>query len=208
MLYSNNNGKQSEKYTPVIDNNFEKVTASTLSKVLWIILVVLTLGLLLIKVITTKNYFKNLEMKINESASNIDIQLEKRYDTLTKLLASVKGHINLDKEIFTKIAAYRSGMTLDEKTQILNKVNSALAVQFENYPNLDASESIRTFNTELIMIEREIAASRRLYNSLVTRFNAEIYQWPNNVILANSDYQGIPLYVTDIEKRSDINVNF
>ena len=208
MLYSNNNGKQSEKYTPIIDNNFEKVTASTSSKVLWIILVVLTLGLLLIKVITTKNYFKKLEMKINESASNIDIQLEKRYDTLTKLLSSVKGHINLDKEIFTKIAAYRSGMTLDEKTQILNKVNSALALQFENYPNLDASESIRTFNTELIMIEREIAASRRLYNSLVTRFNAEIYQWPNNVILANSDYHGIPLYVTDIEKRSDINVNF
>lgn len=208
MIYSKNNGKQAEQYTPIIDNNLPKVTCSTIGKVFWIILIVLTFGLLLIKVVKTRNYFKDLEMRINESASNIDVQLEKRYDTLTKLMNSVKGHINLDKEIFTKIAAYRSGMTLDEKTQILNKVNGLLAMQIENYPNLDASESIRTFNTELIMIEREIAASRRLYNSLVTRFNAEIYQWPNNVILSSQDYQGIELYATSVEKRSDINVNF
>lgn len=116
----------------------------------------------------TKNYFKRLQIKINESAFNIDIQLQKRFDTLSKLATTTKNHVNFNKELFANIAAYHSGMNLNQKAECINKINSLLTMSIENYPNLDAKESIKTLNNESIMIEKEIAASRRLYNALVT----------------------------------------
>lgn len=66
-------------------------------------------------------------------------------------------------------------MNLNQKAECINKINSLLTMSIENYPNLDAKESIKTLNNESIMIEKEIAASRRLYNALVTEFNSNIY---------------------------------
>lgn len=206
MLYTGKEQSAAKNDTPSINNNLPIVTVSTLGKVMAIIFVyILTLG---IYPVVKLNYFKRMQIKINEAASNIDIQLEKRFNTLTKLVDSVKSHVKFDKDVFTTIAAYRSGMDINQKSQILGKINSALTMAFENYPNLGADESIRTLNTEIVMIEREIAAARRLYNSLVTQFNSEIYQWPNNAILSGKNYQGILLFVTDESKRQDVNTTF
>lgn len=206
MLYTGKEQPAAKNDTPSINNNLPIVTVSTLGKVMAIIFVyILTLG---IYPVVKNNYFKRMQIKINEAASNIDIQLEKRFNTLTKLVDSVKSHVKFDKDVFTTIAAYRSGMDINQKSQMLGKINSALTMAFENYPNLGADESIRTLNTEVVMIEREIAAARRLYNSLVTQFNSEIYQWPNNAILSGKNYQGILLFVTDESKRQDVNTTF
>lgn len=206
MLYTGKEQPATKNDTPSINNNLPIVTVSTLGKVMAIIFVyILTLG---IYPVVKNNYFKRMQIKINEAASNIDIQLEKRFNTLTKLVDSVKSHVKFDKDVFTTIAAYRSGMDINQKSQMLGKINSALTMAFENYPNLGADESIRTLNTEVVMIEREIAAARRLYNSLVTQFNSEIYQWPNNAILSGKNYQGILLFVTDESKRQDVNTTF
>lgn len=206
MLYTGKEQPAAKNDTPSINNNLPIVTVSTLGKVMAIIFVyILTLG---IYPVVKNNYFKRIQIKINEAASNIDIQLEKRFNTLTKLVDSVKSHVKFDKDVFTTIAAYRSGMDINQKSQMLGKINSALTMAFENYPNLGADESIRTLNTEVVMIEREIAAARRLYNSLVTQFNSEIYQWPNNAILSGKNYQGILLFVTDESKRQDVNTTF
>ena len=208
MLYDGKTSTSTTPHNPNVNNNLPIVTCSKSAKIIWIILIVLTFGLLYIKNIIAMNRFKEMQIKINESASNIDVQLQKRYDTLTKLVSSVKSHTNFNKDVFTTIAAYRSGMSLNEKSEALSKINSALTMAFENYPNLGADESIRTLNTESIMIEKEIAATRRLYNSLVSQFNSEIYQWPNNVILNGKNYSGIPLFVADETKRQDVKIEF
>lgn len=206
MLYTGKEQPATKNDTPSINNNLPIVTVSTFGKVMAIIFIyIFTLG---IYPVVKSNYFRKMQIKINEAASNIDIQLEKRFNTLTKLVDSVKSHVKFDKDVFTTIAAYRSGMDINQKSQMLGKINSALTMAFENYPNLGADESIRTLNTEIVMIEREIAAARRLYNSLVTQFNSEIYQWPNNAILSGKNYQGVLLFVTDESKRQDVNTNF
>ena len=208
MLYDGKQSSNNQPYNPNINNNLPVVTCSMGQKIMFIFLCCITLGLLSIMIITRKNYFKKLQIKINESASNIDVQLQKRFDTLSKLVASTKNHVNFNKELFTNIAAYRSGMDLNQKAECISKINSSLTMSFENYPELDAKESIRTLNNESIMIEKEIAASRRLYNALVTEFNSNIYIWPNNFILRNQNVSGIPLFVTEESKRKDIEINF
>lgn len=161
--------------------------------------------------ISKVNNLNQLQTKINESASGIDIQLEKRFDTLSKLVDAVKNQVNFNKEIYENIAKYRSNYhdrSLTEKTETLNKISSGLTMAFENYPTLGADDSIRKLMTEATMIEKEIAASRRLYNADVTKFNTLIYTFPLNVHLSKKGYHGLNLYKTEEFKKQDVSIKF
>lgn len=157
-------------------------------------------------------------MKINEAASNIEIQLSKRFDTLTKLVDTVKSHCQFSKETFENIAALRSNGSiykdasdfskLVNKSQTIENISRAINVAFENYPQLGADESVRSLRNEIIMIEKELAASRRLYNASTTMFNGEIYNFPTDVVISKKGYRAIPLFKVDEYKKVDVAVSF
>lgn len=86
------------------------------------------------------NKINQMQIKINESASDIDIQLQKRYDTLKKVSA-IESQIKFDKETLENIAALCSGYSKAntiKKDEILSKISSGLTMTFEQYPKLGA----------------------------------------------------------------------
>lgn len=211
MLYTGNEERNPKGHDTVVNNNLGPVTCTTGQKVFWIVMVIFTLGLLLIYRIVKLNDLNRKQIKINESASNIDVQLQKRFDTLSKLVSTVKSHTKFNKEVYETIAAYRSGSTKasnNEKAGMIDVISRGINVAFENYPELGADESIRKMMNEATMIEKEIAASRRLYNAEVTSFNQQIYVFPCNVIIAGKGYQGIPLFESNEASRSDVKLEF
>lgn len=234
LLNENKNVNSKEGYEPEVHNNLGKVKCSTGAKVGYWFIMIITLGLAyLFWGIPSQNKLKKMQMKINEAASGIDIQLEKRFDTLTKIVDAVKSQCKFDKETLENISALRSGANIynntnqsnaisestnkneiaqvkniNHKTSLIDKVNQGINVAFERYPNLGADDSIRTLINESIMIEKEIAASKRLYNSVATEFNSIIYTFPTNVLLSNKNYEAIPLCVASENKRKDVNVGF
>ncbi len=194
-------------------NNIGPVKATKGQKAGYIVSSCLTLGILpMTQNIGKVNYLKDLQNKINECASNIDVQLEKRFDTLTKIVDAVKSHTQFDKEVFENIAKFRSGNSganeLSEKQQAISTISRGINMAFENYPNLGADESVQRLITESSMIEKEIAASRRLFNATVTEFNSAINRWPTNVIAAKKGYTHLNLFVAEDEKRKDVSVKF
>ncbi len=208
MLYSGNE-PQAQEHRPNVNNNLAEVKCSMGAKIGFWFLVIITLGLFYIWKIKRSNEINRMQIEINESASGIDIQLEKRYDTLTKLVDAVKSQVKFDKETLENIAAMRSGFknsSAIEKDEITSKVYSGLTMAFENYPTLGADASFNKLMNESTMIEKEIAASRRLYNANVTRFNQLIYTFPTTVILDGKGYKGIPLFVTSNQKRQDVKL--
>jgi LemA protein len=64
------------------------------------------------------------------------------------------------------------GLVTQERTSA--SALSRLMATFENYPNLKTTDTIRDLMSSADYIEREIAASRRLYNSTALQFNQEI----------------------------------
>lgn len=157
------------------------------------------------------NQLNKTQLKINESASGIEVQLQKRFDTLNKLVDTVKGHVSFNKEIFENIAKYRSHMQtsdINEKVVSLDKISSGISLAFENYPNLGADESVQKLMNEIIIIEREIAAARRLYNSEVTAFNSTIYTFPMNVIVYKKGYSALNLFKGSEQSLKDVQIKF
>ncbi|MDE5599616.1 MAG: LemA family protein [Ureaplasma sp.] len=225
MLYT---GKEENNYkegfNPNVNNDIGPVKASTGAKIGFWILVIFTLGLFYIIYRPTKlNQLNKDQIQINNYASGIEIQLEKRYDTLTKLVDAVKSHTRFNQDVYEHISAFRSGINpysspnktaiqlandINTKQDLINKISGGIAMQFEQYPNLGADASISKLMNESIMIEKEIAAARRLYNSAVTEFNSSIYRFPACVLLDKRGYQAMPLFIASVQKKMDVNTSF
>lgn len=136
--------------------------------------------------IKAKQSLMQLEQKINVNASEIDNYMEQRVMILKNAVAIVDRAVKLDNETYTKIAAYRSGLTTQgNKDEIRNDVQqrldqsfTGLAMAFENYPELRAHETIADAMKQNNYLQREITASRTLYNDSINEWNRTIFMWP------------------------------
>jgi LemA protein len=143
----------------------------------------------LFKKIKAKNYFQQLEQKIQRNASQIDNYLEQRVVVLQNCAKLLDRAIDLDKSTFENIARYRSGSSDAEETRnevstSLDKLAASVNVAFENYPELEAHDQIADAMQQNMYLQREITAAREQYNDTVNAWNRDIFSWPTNQIVA------------------------
>ena len=139
--------------------------------------------------INAKNYFQQLEQKIQAEASNIDNYLEQRVQILQNVVGLVNRAVELDSAVMTAVAALRSGGQIDEtnRNQVVEQVNMAFGrifPQVEAYPELKAHNAIADAMQQNNYLQREITAARTVYNSRVTQWNTDIFSWPTKMIVA------------------------
>ena len=138
--------------------------------------------------ISAKNYFQQLEQRIQAEASNIDNYLEQRVQILQNVVGVVERAIELDKDVMKSVAALRSGMVNDQnRNEVNQQVSSAfnrLFPQVEAYPKLKAQNAIADAMQQNSYLQREITAARTVYNNRVTQWNTDIFSWPTKMIVA------------------------
>ncbi|MDR2369743.1 MAG: LemA family protein, partial [Mycoplasmataceae bacterium] len=143
----------------------------------------------------------------------IDVQLKKRRDTLIKLVDATQTSIKFEKSLLTDITRLRNvnvtandanGLVAQDKAS--SSALSRLMATFENYPNLKTTDTIRDLMSSADYIEREIAASRRLYNATALQFNQEIQSWPSNVIAASMRLHSFALFAASDEDKQDVSL--
>lgn len=138
--------------------------------------------------ISARNYFQQLEQRIQAEASNIDNFLEQRVQILQNVVGLVERAIDLDKDVMKTVAALRSGVVnAENRSQVNQQVNMAcsrLFPQVEAYPELKAHNSIADAMQQNSYLQREITAARTVYNSRVTQWNTDIFAWPAKMIVA------------------------
>ena len=156
---------------------------------LWILGIIPGVVFLFMK-IKAKNYFSQLEQKIQANASQIDNYLEQRVMVLQNCARLLDKAIDLDKSTYENIARYRSGNTGDvdaarnELVGSLDRLAGSVNVAFENYPDLQAHQEIRDAMQQNMYLQREITAARELYNDTVNTWNRDIFAWPAKMIVA------------------------
>jgi LemA protein len=98
--------------------------------------------------IGSRNNFSKMDVKIDEAASGIDVQLKRRRDTLTKLIDSVKGSMDFEKETMEKITRLRTfnfeGASMDEKSKAYSRLkqrNKRLKRNFRSLPKFKINRS-------------------------------------------------------------------
>lgn len=168
--------------------------------------------------ISTANWFRRAAVKIDEANSSIDVALTKRYDLLTKLLATVKGYAKHESETLEKVIAMRNpnqginNMSLEEKSQLnsqLNQVQRGINVVMEQYPQLKADTQFSTLQARTADCEEQLQAARRVYNQNVSIFNQKRVSFPSSFVANRIGfYENKEFFKADEEKRQDVKFEF
>ena len=160
---------------------------STIFEILLWVLAIIPGVVFLFKKIKAKNYFQQLEQKIQRNASQIDNFLEQRVVVLQNCARLVDKAIDLDKTTFESIAKYRSGAGDEARNELsatLDNISRSVNIAFENYPDLKAHNEIADAMQQNMYLQREITAARELYNDTVNAWNRDVFAWPTKQIVA------------------------
>lgn len=179
------------------------------------IVVVVLLVLPLLWFITTMNSLRQLEVKVNEAESGIDVALTKRFDVLSKIVNTVKGYAKHEAETFENVTKWRAGLpkklSLQEKQEFMGKmdaVQTGINIAVEAYPDLKAEKLFVNLQHSISDVEEHLQASRRVYNSNVSRINSMIVTFPTSIIAGIVHVGKKEFFEAETAKRSDVEISF
>ena len=161
------------------------------------------------------NRFVTLTNRVENSLSQIDVQLKRRADLIPNLVKSVKGFMKHETAAIRAVTEARKALVsaqgIEKKVQANNQLESALKSIFaiaEGYPDLKANQNFLELQRELTATEDKVAYSRQFYNDSILTYNNLCKKVPG-VIFARmfgrqkKDY----LKITEAERKK-VDVEF
>ena len=132
------------------------------------------------------NNLVKLSTEADKQFANVETVLQRRFDLIPNLVASVKGAMAQEQKVFSDIAEARtrySGATSGstEKVEAANQLESSLSrllVVMENYPELKSNQNVTALMDELSGTENRISVERIRFNESVTVYNIKIKSFP------------------------------
>ena len=180
----------------------------------WIILAIVVA--IIAWVILVYNGLVTSRMKVKNAWSQIDVQLQRRFDLIPNFVETVKGYMTHEEETFTKIAqlrtAWANSSTVSEKADLDNQLSSTLKTIMavsENYPELKANTNFSELQEELRNTENKISFSRQFYNDSAAMYNTKLEVIPSNIVASIFHFKPADLFQAESdEARKNVKVNF
>ena len=180
----------------------------------WIILAIVVI--LVIAIISMYNDLVSRRVKVDNAWSQIDVQLQRRFDLIPNFVETVKGYAAHESETFEKITELRTSwanaQTVTEKAELDNQLSGAIKTIMavsENYPDLKANQNFSELSEELRNTENKISFSRQFYNDNVTMYNEKLQLFPSNIIANMFNFKPRELFaVENNEARKNVKVDF
>jgi len=141
------------------------------------------------KLVMLKNRFKN-------AFSQIEVQLQRRYDLIPNLVETAKGYMKHERETLEAVIQARNQAATGLKNAAANPgdpqamsglvgaegaLTGAMGRLFavmEAYPDLKANQNMMQLSEELTTTENKVAFSRQAYNDSVMVYNTYRQSFP------------------------------
>ncbi|MDR3157717.1 MAG: LemA family protein [Zoogloeaceae bacterium] len=191
--------------------------------VLWVVLGVVVVGVIWIVVIY--NGLVALANQVKNAFSQIDVQLQRRYDLIPNLVETAKAYMQHERETLTAVIAARNSAQAAAKKvaqdpgamaelAAAESGLSGLLTKFfalsEAYPDLKANENMAQLQEELASTENRISFSRQAYNDAVMHYNIQRESFPNVLFAASFGFKAAAQWETDAPPtaRQNVQVKF
>lgn len=144
-------------------------------------------ALLLTWGVMTFNRAVRLRNQVSEAWAGIDVQLQRRYELVPNLVATVKGYMQHESSVLERVSRLRSDadMPIDrrasEETGLSHSIGRLFALA-EDYPDLKASSGFQQLHSSLVEIEDHLQYARRYYNGSVRDNNNLVEGFPAMLI--------------------------
>lgn len=170
---------------------------------------------LVLYAISVYNSLVKKKILIDESQSDIETFLKKRYDMIPNLVEIVKGYAKHEKETLENVVKYRNAAmnagSFEEKMQNENMLTGSLKTIFalaENYPDLKANQGFLDLQNKLALLEEDIQKSRRFYNGSVKEYNTAISIFPASLIAGVFKFTARPFFDATEEETQNVKIQF
>ena len=174
------------------------------------------------------NRLVGLRNQVKNAWSQIDVQLQRRYDLIPNLIETVKGYMSYEKGTLEAVINARNqasrarqaveqsggptGGSIKDLLAAESTLKSTLGNFFalaENYPQLKASETMQRLQEELSSTENKIAFARQAYNDQVMTYNTAQQVFPTVMVATVFGHHPADMYeVQDQEARKAVKVAF
>lgn len=135
----------------------------------------------------TYNRMVRLRNQVNEAWAGIDVQLQRRYELVPNLVATVKGYMKHESGVLERVTRLRAqpemetGERASQESGLSRSIGRLFALA-EDYPDLKASEGFRQLHSSLVEIEEQLQFARRYYNGSVRDNNNLVEGFPSMLI--------------------------
>ncbi len=170
--------------------------------------VVVILGLWLIAIY---NGIKRKQIGADQSWSDIDVQLKRRYNLIPNLVETVKGYATHERETLEGVTKARqqaidvSGVR--DQAQAENMLTGALRQLFalsESYPDLKANQNFIHLQEELTGTENKIGFARQHYNRSAAQYNEAIAVFPANTVASMFNFTTMDYFELEEEAQREV----
>lgn len=194
-----------------------------------LLIIILVLGVLLaLWGVGIYNRLVQLRNQVNNAWSQIDVQLQRRYDLIPNLVEAVKSYMGYEKgTLEAVINARNQAQAARAKVQedggptsssikelatadvaLKGAVTNIMALA-ENYPQLRASENMQQLQEELSSTENKVAFARQAYNDNAMLYNITQQQFPATLLAATFGHHPVELFqVEDQQVKKAPKVSF
>jgi len=170
------------------------------------------LFLIVVWYIMTNNKLVALKNNRENAFADIDVQLKQRHDLIPQLLGAVKGYMDHESGVLTRVTEARSNAmnagSINDKVAAEAQLGAAMGafnIQVEAYPDLKASANFMQLQTEISDIENKLAAVRRFFNSATKELNTSIESIPTNIVAGMKNMRPQPMFDLGVAQREQMD---
>jgi len=161
------------------------------------------------------NSFKQMSIEIRSSWSQVENQLQRRYDLIPNLVETVKGYAKQEHDVLVEVTNARSKVggagTVPDKIAANNQLSGALSrlmVVVERYPDLKSNQNFMKLQDELAGTENRIAVERMRYNQKVEAYNKAIAMVPGSIVAEREGFKEAAFFEAPKEAKAAPKVKF
>jgi LemA protein len=181
-----------------------------------IIIALAVVALLVLFFIAQYNRLIRLNIAVDESFAQIEVQLKRRTDLIPNLVETVKGYAQHEQSTFDAVVTARAKATTASGVAdvaaadgMLTQALRGLLAVAEAYPDLKASSNFLSLQEELSTTENKVAFARQFYNDNVRNLNTAVKTIPTNFFAGFAKVTEREFYeVEDPQARSVPKVSF
>ena len=184
--------------------------------ILALVIVLAIIVVIVLFVVGVYNSLVRLRNQVDNSWSQIDVQLKRRHDLIPNLVETAKGYMTHERETFEAITQARSqamgASNVADSAKAEGALGEALSkfmLVVENYPELKANQNFLALQEELTSTENKISFARQSYNDQVLGFNNKIQMFPSNIIAGMFSFTARDFFeIEDAAQREVPKVSF
>ena len=163
--------------------------------------------------VSTQRSLVSLDEMCKNALSQIEVQLNSRFDALVALAKTAAKYAEHESETIIQTIQARGGnannaqpgaagaSSINEQADLLGQLTSRLNVVFERYPELKASELYENAQRGQREYEENVRISRMVYNDTATKMNRMVRQWPSSIVASMLHFDLKDYLKVDDEKK-------